>query len=107
MDIDPPLPPSHVPVMYHGGFEARDVPLPTSPTAEKPDPLDPFRNVSITNPDYKLHPERIHHRNKHDHHGKPRVEDNVPDRFELFTLGEGEKKIEEVPDTRKVLQRPH
>lgn len=26
---------------------------------------------------------------------------NMPDRFELFTLGDGEKKIEEVTDTRE------
>ena len=27
--------------------------------------------------------------------------DNVPDRFELFLLGDGEKKVTEEPDTRK------
>ena len=30
------------------------------------------------------------------------AEDNVQDRFELFLLGEGEKKVTEEPDTRKV-----
>ena len=29
------------------------------------------------------------------------VEDNVPPRFELFLLGEGEKKVTEAPDTRE------
>lgn len=33
--------------------------------------------------------------------GKPAAEDNVPNRFELFLLGEGEKKVTEVTDTRK------
>lgn len=30
----------------------------------------------------------------------PETDRNVPDRFELFTLGDGEKKVEEQPDTR-------
>ena len=28
---------------------------------------------------------------------------NIPDRFELFILGDGEKKITEAPDTRKYI----
>ncbi|KAI9717505.1 MAG: hypothetical protein M1812_004646 [Candelaria pacifica] len=31
---------------------------------------------------------------------KPNAADNVPDRFELFLLGEGERKVTVVPDTR-------
>ena len=31
---------------------------------------------------------------------KPNAEDNVPHRFELFILGEGERKVTEEPDTR-------
>ena len=34
------------------------------------------------------------------------AEDNVQDRFELFLLGEGEKKVTEEPDTRKSFRRP-
>ena len=30
------------------------------------------------------------------------AEDNVQNRFELFLLGEGEKKVTEEPDTRKL-----
>ena len=104
MALDPPLPPSQVPFMTHGAFEARDTPLPITPIGERPDPLDPYREVSVTSADWKVYPQRIHHRNKHDHHGKPKSEDNVPDRFELFTLAPGEKKVEEVPDTRKLSQ---
>ena len=39
----------------------------------------------------------------HFHRGifKANAEENVPNRFELFLLGEGEKKITEEPDTRK------
>jgi hypothetical protein len=32
---------------------------------------------------------------------KPGAEDNVPPRFELFLLADGEKKVTEEPDTRK------
>lgn len=32
---------------------------------------------------------------------KPSAEDNVAPRFELFILGDGEKKVTEEPDTRK------
>ena len=32
---------------------------------------------------------------------KPGAEDNIQPRFELFTLGEGEKKVTEEPDTRE------
>ena len=32
---------------------------------------------------------------------RPTAEDNVPPRFELFLLGEGEKKVTEEADTRK------
>ena len=32
---------------------------------------------------------------------KPTAEDNVQPRFELFLLGEGEKKVTEEADTRK------
>lgn len=31
---------------------------------------------------------------------------NIPDRFELFILAEGEKKITEAPDTRKFIYQP-
>jgi len=31
------------------------------------------------------------------------AEDNVPHRFELFLLGDGEKKVTETPDTRKLI----
>ena len=34
-------------------------------------------------------------------HGPIQAEDNRQDRFELFLLGEGEKKVTEEPDTRK------
>ena len=34
---------------------------------------------------------------------KPTAEDNVQSRFELFLLGDGEKKVTEEPDTRKFL----
>lgn len=30
---------------------------------------------------------------------------NIPDRFELFILGDGEKKIAETPDTRKYISQ--
>lgn len=33
--------------------------------------------------------------------------DNVPNRFELFLLGDGEKKVTEEPDTRKSSVAPH
>lgn len=38
-----------------------------------------------------------------DGHGGPRPtsENDVPFRFELFILGDGEKKVTEEPDTRK------
>ena len=41
----------------------------------------------------------------HDGARNPAVhsEVNIPDRFELFILGEGEKKITEAPDTRKYI----
>jgi hypothetical protein len=41
----------------------------------------------------------------HDGARNPAVhsEINIPDRFELFILGEGEKKITEAPDTRKYI----
>jgi hypothetical protein len=41
----------------------------------------------------------------HDGPPNPAVhsEVNIPDRFELFILGEGEKKITEAPDTRKYI----
>ena len=41
----------------------------------------------------------------HDGPRNPAVhsEINIPDRFELFILGEGEKKITEAPDTRKYI----
>ena len=32
---------------------------------------------------------------------RPTAEDNLPPRFELFLLGEGEKKVTEEADTRK------
>ena len=32
---------------------------------------------------------------------KPTSEDNQPDRFELFLLGDGEKKVTEEADTRE------
>ena len=32
---------------------------------------------------------------------KPKAESNDPPRFELFLLGDGEKKVTETPDTRK------
>lgn len=32
------------------------------------------------------------------------TEDNVPIRFELFLLGDDEKKVTEIPDTRKLPQ---
>jgi len=32
--------------------------------------------------------------------------DDAPDRFELFLLGDGEKKITWVPETRKIHIRP-
>lgn len=34
------------------------------------------------------------------------TEDNVPSRFELFLLGDGEKKVTEAADTRKFTQAP-
>lgn len=40
-------------------------------------------------------------RSKMPHHN-PEVEANVPNSFELFTLGPGEKKVEETTDTRKL-----
>ena len=102
--MDPPLPPGMLQIFKAGdyindpNYVQKLPPLPASPVSEA---LDPFREVKITNPDYKLGVERIHHRNKHDHHGKPKAEDNLVDRFELFTLAEGEKKVEEVADTRE------
>lgn len=33
--------------------------------------------------------------------GGPRAEDNTADRFELFLLGDGEKKVTEEADTRE------
>jgi hypothetical protein len=41
----------------------------------------------------------------HDGPRNPAVhsEVNIPDRFELFILGDGEKKITEAPDTRKYI----
>ena len=33
--------------------------------------------------------------------GRPGAEENVPNRFELFLLGDGEKKVSEETDTRK------
>jgi DNA-directed RNA polymerase II subunit RPB11 len=35
------------------------------------------------------------------------AEDNVPPRFELFLLGDGEKKVTETPDTRKLHSHSH
>jgi len=35
------------------------------------------------------------------------AEDNVPSRFELFLLGDGEKKVTETPDTRKLHSNSH
>lgn len=35
---------------------------------------------------------------------KPAVETNVPERFELFILGDGEKKVSEEIDTRKSIR---
>ncbi len=32
---------------------------------------------------------------------RPTAEDNLSDRFELFLLGDGEKKVTEEPDTSK------
>jgi hypothetical protein len=32
---------------------------------------------------------------------KPVAEDNIPNRFDTFLLGDGEKKVTEVADTRK------
>lgn len=40
--------------------------------------------------------------NRLEHVGRVGTEVNVPDRFELFLLGEGEKKITEAVDTRKL-----
>ena len=34
--------------------------------------------------------------------GNPTSEDNQPDRFELFMLGDGEKKVTEEADTREL-----
>ncbi|MCJ1230979.1 DNA-directed RNA polymerase II core subunit [Toensbergia leucococca] len=34
------------------------------------------------------------------HGDRPRAEDNIPPRFELFLLGDGEKKVTEMIDTR-------
>ena len=33
---------------------------------------------------------------------RPTTEENVPNRFELFLLGDGEKKVTEETDTRKL-----
>lgn len=39
---------------------------------------------------------------------RPTAEENVPNRFELFLLGDGEKKVTEETDTRKsALHSPH
>ena len=38
--------------------------------------------------------------NYHPDRGELHAEDNVPPRFELFLLGDGEKKVTETPDTR-------
>ena len=35
------------------------------------------------------------------HGDRPTAGDNIENRFELFLLGEGEKKVTEAPDTRK------
>lgn len=37
---------------------------------------------------------------------RPGAEDNTQPRFELFLLGEGEKKVTEEPDTRKLSYLP-
>ena len=48
----------------------------------------PSMNFSISTPGYSRE-------------SKPTAEDNVQPRFELFLLGEGEKKVTEEADTRK------
>jgi hypothetical protein len=41
--------------------------------------------------------------NQHEHVQRVGTEVNIPDRFELFLLGDGEKKITEAIDTRKFI----
>lgn len=46
--------------------------------------------------------------NPESRHNRPTAEENVPNRFELFLLGDGEKKVTEETDTRKsALHSPH
>jgi len=44
--------------------------------------------------------------NQHEHVQRVGTEVNIPDRFELFLLGDGEKKITEAIDTRKFISYP-
>ncbi|KAL8688956.1 MAG: hypothetical protein Q9218_005260 [Villophora microphyllina] len=47
-------------------------------------------------------------RNPESRGNRPTAEENVPNRFELFLLGDGEKKVTEETDTRELaLQSPH
>lgn len=45
-------------------------------------------NVNAFNSDSRVGPKAV-------------AEDNIPDRFDTFLLGDGEKKVTEVADTRK------
>ena len=43
----------------------------------------------------------VNNANNDGRRGRNVAEDNVPNRFELFLLGDGEKKVTEEPDTRE------
>ncbi|SLM38876.1 dna-directed rna polymerase ii [Lasallia pustulata] len=91
VELNQPRGATRNPGLFTLGKESDDA-APKFPSRAGASTLNPHRNV---NPSFNAQTSYDRESNKH-----PSAESNVANRFELFLLGDGEKKVTETPDTR-------